>query len=382
MLKRCLFFLVLVSVSWAGSVAADELSRNRQQLEQIRTRIEAAEATLESRHQSEQTISRDLALLTGQLQQVDQRVARLVREQQRLRQQQRAHQQKLEQSQSQVAAISMRLEQRLIALYKEGDSGLLKILFSAESPTQLMQQYHYLTRVMEKDAELMTEFRQAIQLRQQQLHELEALETQQQQLLEQEEQQRRHLVTARNLQSRLLQQARTDSRQLQRELEQLKEDAGQLTALIEQLQRRPPPEPSHPADIVDFSSHRGKLPWPVDGAVTIQFGTQKDAQLGTFYESNGIEISAAPQTEVRAVAQGQVVYADYFKGYGNLVIVSHQGEFHTLYAQLNSLQRKTGDQVATGSVIGVSGLANRDSIYFEIRHQGAPVNPIKWLKSL
>lgn len=382
MLNRCLIGVIWLSLLWSSSAVADDLTRSRQQLEQIRSRIETAETALKGRQQSEQTISRDLALLNSQLQQIDQRIARIKEEQQQLQQQQRTEQQRLQQSQQQVKNIGKRLERRLIALYKEGDSGLLKILFSAESPTQLMQQYHYLTRVMETDAQLMEEYRQAIATRQQQLRQLDLLQQQQERLLEQEQQQRTDSTAARSLQARLLRQAQADNKKLQQELTQLREEANQLTALIEQLKRQPPAVPSRPDDIVDFSSHRGQLPWPVEGRVSIQFGTQKDAQLGTLYESNGIEISTPPRTDVRAVAQGQVVYSDYFKGYGNLVIISHQGEFHTLYAQLEKLHHKTGAQVTTGSIVGVSGLSNRESFYFEIRHKGSPVNPLSWLKPL
>jgi murein hydrolase activator len=382
MLNRCLNLLLLVSLLWGSSVFADDLSRSRQQLEQIRSRIETTETALKSRQQSEQTISRDLALLSGQLEQIDQRIKRIKDQQQQLQQQQRSGQQSLQQSQKQVSDIGKRLEQRLIALYKEGDSGLLKILFSAESPTQLIQQYHYLTRVMETDAELMEEYRQAISISRQQLRQLDALQQQQEQLLEQEQQQRADATAARGLQTRLLRQAQADNKKLQQELTQLREDANQLTALIEKLKRQPPPPPARTGDVLDFAGHRGQLPWPVEGNVSIQFGTQRDTKLGTLYESNGIEISTPPRTDVRAVAQGQVVYADYFKGYGNLVIVSHQGEFHTLYAQLEKLHHKTGAQVATGAIVGVSGLSNRESVYFEIRHKGMPVNPLHWLKSL
>jgi len=62
------------------------------------------------------------------------------------------------------------------------------------------------------------------------------------------------------------------------------------------------------------------------------------------------------------------------------LILSHSGGFHTLYAQAEKLSRTVGDQVAAGTVLGKSGLAGRDSVYFEIRQKGSPVNPLKWLK--
>ena len=112
----------------------------------------------------------------------------------------------------------------------------------------------------------------------------------------------------------------------------------------------------------------------------IGFGQQKDAKLGTYYESNGIEIATPPGSPIHAVAAGKIVFADYFKGYGNLFILSHPGGYHTLYAQTDKMRKKLGDQVSAGDLLGHSGLAGRDSIYFEIRSKGSPVNPLSWLK--
>lgn len=383
MLKRLLFFLSISILLLFAPAMADDLRQSQQQLEQIRARINKAETALKTQRQSENDINRDLALLRGQLQQMDRRIEDIQKEQQRLRADIQRQQQLLSRSQEQVKGVGQRLERRLVALYKEGDSGLLKILFSTESATEMIQQYHYLTRVMENDADLISEFRAAIGQQQQHLQELNIMQTRQSQLLQQEQQQRTDVSTARNLQTRLLRQAHIENKRLQQELTRLREDATRLMTLIEQLKRTPPPPPpitAQAGDIIDISKHRGQLPWPVNGSVVIPFGTQKDKTLGTLYESNGVEIAARPRSEIRAVARGQVVYADYFKGYGNLVIVSHQGEYHTLYAQLDRLHKRTGDLIATGELLGVSGLSGRESMYFEIRHKGAPVNPLIWLK--
>ena len=385
MVKRTVFYLITVTfLLLTGLVYADNLAQTQRQLEQIRLRIEKAEADIKAQRQTEIDISRDLALLGGQLQRIDERINSIKGEQQRLQRDVGQQQQRLRQSQSQSEKIAKGLEHRLVALYKEGESGLLKILFSADSPSELMQQYHYLTRVMENDRVLLDEFRQAITTQQQQLSQLNLLQQQQSDLLKREQAERQEAVGARQLQGRLLQQAQSQNKKLQEEITALQQDARRLKGLVEQLQKTPPP-PSRaavPGGAVDFAGQRGQLTWPLQGAVLIRFGTQRDDKLGTFYESNGLEISARPKTEVRAVADGQVVYADYFRGYGNLLIVSHEGEYHTLYAQLDRLHKKTGDTVATAELIGHSGLSGRESIYFEIRHKGAPVNPLIWLRPL
>ncbi|MCK4690933.1 MAG: peptidoglycan DD-metalloendopeptidase family protein, partial [Desulfuromonadales bacterium] len=154
--------------------------------------------------------------------------------------------------------------------------------------------------------------------------------------------------------------------------------AKRLQSLVTELHEQPATAPANGSG--SFSAGKGKLAWPVNGEVLISFGTQKDSALGTYYESNGIEINVALGSPIHAVADGRVVFADWFKGYGNLLIMSHQGGFHTLYAQAARLGRSVGEQLVAGDVLGQSGLGGRDAMYFEVRHNGSPVNPLHWLQ--
>jgi len=225
---------------------------------------------------------------------------------------------------------------------------------------------------------LLAEYRQATEEQQQHLRGLKSLEQQQSELLEQSQQQRQVAGKGRRLQARLLKQARIDKKKFAHELAYLKENAARLKTLIRKLEQEPPPPTGSIAE--NFMVGRGKLGWPVNGQVVIGFGKQKDAKLGTYYESNGIEIATPPGSPIQAVAAGKIVFADYFKGYGNLFILSHTGGYHTLYAQTGRMEKKLGDQVSAGDLLGYSGLGGQESIYFEIRSNGSPVNPLSWLK--
>ncbi|MEA3361730.1 MAG: peptidoglycan DD-metalloendopeptidase family protein [Thermodesulfobacteriota bacterium] len=354
------------------------LTSNRSQLEKIKARIDRAETALQNKQRSELNLSRELVLIKKTLEQVNRRVNELKKTLKTLRGKIDQQQKNVIESRRGVKKVGVRLEKRLVALYKEGETGPLKILFSADSPTEMVQQYHYLTKVLQYDKELLEEYQQAIQVQKQQLLGLESLEEEKNKLLATEQQQQLISDKGKRLQIRLLKKARIDKKKLSREIAQLKENASRLKALITKLER----EPVTVAEPVagDFAVGRGKLGWPVDGRVVIGFGQQKDAKLGTYYESNGIEIATPTGNPIHAVAAGKIVYADYFKGYGNLFILSHPGGYHTLYAQTDRMQKKLGSQVSAGDLLGYSGLAGRDSIYFEIRSNGSPVNPLSWLK--
>ncbi len=176
------------------------------------------------------------------------------------------------------------------------------------------------------------------------------------------------------MQAKLLSRVRRNKSQLHAELKQLKEKAQRLKELINHL------EPLQNNNSGRFAALKGKLPWPIRGPLLVGFGTQKNPEFGTLYESHGVEIAAASGAKMRAVASGKVVFASWFKGYGNLLIVAHDGGFHTLYAQAEELLKQRGDRVEAGEPVALAGLPGEQGIYFEIRQNGAPVNPLSWLK--
>ena len=387
---RIFLFIVLCFVfsCFTGRGYTAELDDNQNQLNQVTERIEKAERSLKEKKKVELDLARELALLKRNLQRIDNRLSSLKKEQARLRKEIDEQKESIRKSQGVVQKSLKLLEKRLVVLYKEGDVGPLKILFSADSPTQIVQQYHYLTRVLQRDNELLDNYRTALTDQRAKLEQLQRLENEQRQIVEKEQKQHDVAAQARRLQSRLLGKAAQDQTRLKKQLEALREQEKALKDLIDKLSlqatEKPPEQirsvPDKGSVATDFSVGRGELGWPVQGRVVIAFGTQRDTKLGTYYESNGIEIATPKGQPIKAVAGGDVVFADYFKGYGNLVIVSHPGGYHTLYAHTDRMQKKTGQAVSAGDVLGYSGMGGRDSVYFEIRKKGSPVNPMSWLK--
>ena len=372
------FLLTILIISTSLSAAQQD---NRAQLQQIRQQIEKAQSDLEKKNQTEVKLSRELALLRQTLKRIDERISELRLEQQQLQKQINQQQAKIQAGKDSVQATGKRLQKRLIALYKEGEVGTLRILFSADSPTELVQQFQYLTRVLHYDKELLAEFRSVLAEQQRRLVALEQLQQQQQQLLAKEETQHKDAKDGRHLQDRLLKHVQRDKKKLNMDLAELQEKAKRLQKLITELKPHKPQAPQQSiAGATNFRNGKGKLNWPVSGQLLIGFGTKKDPEIGTLYESNGFEISCRDNEPILAVADGQVAFSDWFNGYGNLLILSHPGGFHTLYAQAAKLDRATGEQVKAGDLLGYSGLQGRKSIYFEIRHSGTAVDPAIWLK--
>lgn len=141
---------------------------------------------------------------------------------------------------------------------------------------------------------------------------------------------------------------------------------------------QPTAVPERSASSARFATLRGRLPWPVRGQVQGRFGMPRP-DGGVW---RGVLLRAAEGTPIAAVAAGTVVYANWLRGFGNLIIVDHGEQYLSVYAYNQSLLRQVGDQVRTGDRIaeaGATGGLADSGLYFEIRHQGNPVDPVPWL---
>ena len=135
-----------------------------------------------------------------------------------------------------------------------------------------------------------------------------------------------------------------------------------------------------------FEKAKGRLAWPLAGNVVSKFGRQKHPEFDAYVYKKGIEIASGRSSDVKAVYNGVVVYADWLKGYGLMVIIDHGQSYYSVYAHASRLLVSKGDKVKRGQEIAVAGndndtLSDREGIYFEIRYNGQPVDPLAWLSS-
>jgi murein hydrolase activator len=161
-----------------------------------------------------------------------------------------------------------------------------------------------------------------------------------------------------------------------RMLEELKNEEENLTDFLNQ---KIGPQA---ADTVNFGLLRGKLEWPLLGNIISSFGKKKSSRFDTYTINNGIEIKPLQSDEIKAVQGGEIIFCDYFKGYGNLLIIQHPGNFHSLYGHCEKFLKKPGDHVGAGEVValvGNSGSLYGKCLYFEIRQNLKPQDPLLWL---
>jgi septal ring factor EnvC (AmiA/AmiB activator) len=210
---------------------------------------------------------------------------------------------------------------------------------------------------------------------------------------------RETLVAERVGRQKVLDRIRGDINRNRREVGRLKQDENRLAKLVEQiaaeLARRAKPKedlakPRRPGQPVTesadasaqgraFQSLRGRLKLPVRGELASRFGAQREDGGVTW---KGLFIRAEEGAPVRAVADGRVVYADWLRGYGNLVIVDHGGGYLSLYGHNESIVKQVGEQASAGEAIasvGSTGGAQDPGVYFELRQDGKPFDPARWM---
>ncbi len=274
---------------------------------------------------------------------------------------------------SSVAAARPVLAARARALYKLGELSYLRLLLSVEHPSDMLRGYRFVSALARRDRERVAVLRADLATLDATRADLERRTRETLALRADLDRARRDLDADRQRKSALLSSIVEKKETQAAFLQELEEAERRLTALIAGLAE---------GDVaVPLSVDKGALPWPAPGRVRVGFGRHKHPKFDTYTLHNGIEIAAPVETPVDAVHDGTVAFADAFLGYGLMVILDHGGKQFTLYAHLAELRVKAGQKVAAGQLIGTVGdtSVNGPGLYFEVRAQGRPQDPLEWL---
>jgi len=345
----------------------DEITRLRQKLDDVRTQTQTAERELEE-------VGIELDIRTRELE-----IARRIESD--LEQQQH----KIE---GDIAALTNRIAQqkdflrkRLAALYRLGRLSYVRLLLSIDDPAKRdpLQAVSMLTYLASRDARTIAFFDAN---RQQLREDYAALAVRQRSVADARKivQQRQEAVAATHARKEQLVAAlHHQSAQSEQQIANLEEKAKRLEHLIDVLSSQNAGAPVE----ADIRSVQGALSWPVDGKVIETFGRQVEPKFSTVTFNNGLKIAAAAGTEVRSIFPGTVLFSQWFKGYGNLIILDHGNRVFSLYGNLKSPSVAVGDKVRAGQAIagvGESEEAQLGYLYFEIRQDNKPEDPQKWLR--
>ncbi len=273
---------------------------------------------------------------------------------------------------------------RLVAMYKMNRLGKFNLLASAESMHEFIQRKTALEHILAYDEKVRLELMSSQIELNQILLTLATHKTQKKARAAEYQQQIELMSRERAARQQLLSDIRSQKALELAAIEALTQAANELDGKIKSLKSDAKAfDPAENISRLPFSAHKGLLIMPVKGRITSLFGPYKNRKYNVINFRSGIDIKADKGEPVRSVFKGKVLYSNWFKGYGNMIIIDHGNSYYTVYANLEETFKSKGDVVETREVIatvGDTGSMEGAKLYFEVRHHGKPANPLLWLR--
>jgi len=368
---------ICVLHSLVTGVAVANEDRTKKDLSQVQVALEQSQAEYQQQQkeiakQQQKLKAHELAIAKNAkaLNMAEQSVKKT--QQQQAEQQQRAV--KLEKQQAQFKRV---LAAQLKSAYMAGSDDYSKMLLNQEDTAKFertLSYYNYLNKARIKQLDELKALQIEIAKNQ---AELEKTKETLVALFDEQKRRQAALLDAKNERQASLKNLKQQLNKTKNSISYLEENEQTLIATIKELEE----EKTTKIELLGLNKNKGRLSWPSKGKLTHKFGQRKHGGINW----KGVLISAAEGTSVNSIHNGQVVFADWLKGYGWVIVVDHGEGFMSLYGHAQTLLKDVGDMVREGesvALVGQSGGQADSGLYFEIRHKGRAVNPIKWCRRI
>ncbi len=374
-LPPALVLLAALALTVGGSAAsetADESTSREVELAEIRREITRLQGELETIETREAGLEDQLRRIRIELRLQESKLAEATAALDLAAARAVAAQAKVEELQAALVRVREDLRRRLAGLYRLGRQGYLRLFLSLNPDQNLLPAIRQLRFLVRRDQLALDRYLATRDELAAQRERLEAEHRDMEAWQRRESDRRNDLVRLRRRHERLLEQVARERRVLAERTEELVDKERKLSRFINSLLGQSPT----PLDGTPIQSFRGVLDWPIRGEVVGEFGPRRDPRYRTEVPHNGIDIATSREAEIRAVFPGEVLFASEFEGYGRMVVLHHPGRVFTLYSGMRDLRVAKGDVLSLGTVIGTAA----DQLYFEIRSENQPENPLSWLR--
>jgi murein hydrolase activator len=379
-LFACLALFLIFPTLAAGKTVPAELERIKGEIEKEKKRLESA-----TREQSK--VLSEMELIDKKISLFNQKSGELKRQQALIQSQIRSLEQEINKLKARLDQQKQVLAQRLRVRYEMGEVGTLEVLFSSQQISDLVLRDEYLGRVYEMDRQLISQYQAGLLELDRKKSELSEKQVELEANLQAAGWTVDQLASEKDGKNKMLDKVKQEKETHLAAISELEEAERSLEdqfKKIEQSEKKKKPRalPNRP-EVVN-APPLNKFCMPVSGKVEEKFGPRIDPKFGTQTMHKGVDIDARPGAPVRAVASGQVAYADWFRGYGNLVIIDHNNGYYTLYAHLERMDKSPGDEVKKGQVVGTvgdTGSLKGPFLYFELRFHTQAMDPENYLEN-
>ena len=366
---------------------ADELQRQQQEqqeerLKTVRSKIKDLLSVIRAEKDKKNNIEQKLREVEIKLGKVRRTIKKLNRDISNNKKKLKTLKKKHSQLQRKLQEQRQLLAKQIYSAYVSGNREQIKLILNQEDPAELSRLSTYFDYINEARTEQI----KATQETMTKIIEVgQAIEEKNKHLLslnQQHEVQRKALSSNKNTRQKVLDKIRTHLRQEDHKLSKLRRSEKDIQTLLSSLAELLADIPETPATQVAFSTLKGKLKWPTQGKAGNTFGAPRN--VGDL-KWHGLMLRAPAGRPVKAVASGRVAFADWLQGFGLLVIIDHDNGYLSLYGHNQVLFKEVGDWVAQNeniAQVGDSGGLEQSALYFELRHNGKPINPRKWCVKL
>lgn len=361
---------------------------SRQKLEGYQREVQQLHRQIQSAQKAYRDTTREENAVLDHLDSIDRNIHSLRREIAAGRRELEALEKQIESNRQTYRALRQRIETndqyvagRLVALYKLNQFGALPFLVSAGSLFDLLQRKKSLEYILHNDETIRLQLTEDLEQRKKIAAQLEEQKNQKRGIEISMEENLRTLSAQRSKRKQMLARIRNEKSLQEQAIDSLKNAAETLDRTVAELMEKDSGIIGN-LTLSSFSAVKGLLKMPVQGKIVNFFGPQKNSRFNVTVFRSGIDIQVDPGAIIRTVFAGRVMYADWFKGYGNLIIVDHGDSYYTVYAHLEELLKKTGDYVNTGeeiATVGDTALMAEPVLHFEVRHHGTPLDPLEWV---
>ena len=369
---------------------ASQRNTNQADLDQLRIHIQALQDNLTSKEAAKTEAADTLKESESAISHTNRRLANLIREKQEANTSLNQLNARSKQIKVNIEKTRQQLGNLLYQQYLNGSKDYLQPLLNQQDPNQIARDLYYLKQLTHARSESIDDLRthldeleilaQISNKKRQEIATNQAEQIKQQNWLEQEKTKRRDLLSQISVQIAVQ----------RNEIEKLKSDEERLATLAKKIDKLVTDNnipllynnrlPDASKDGRPFASLKGHLNLPARGELVHHFGSPRSGNNITW---KGLFIRSGNGSDVKAIASGQVVFADWLRGFGNLTIIDHGANYMSLYGNNETLYKQVGDIIRGGDTIAAVGNSggNPDSgLYFELRHQGKPFDPLTWTK--
>lgn len=356
----------------------NKITEQKSELEKIRKELEEKRKRIKKLSKTESSVFIQIKNLEEEIELIDKLLFRLNLKSKEVKKEILAREVLLEKSGIRLQAKREKLGLRLRDIYKYMRFREYEIISGASSPLDLLRRLKYVKLITQQDRTLIQEVSREIESVEENKRSLESKREELSSLIREKDKEEKKRNIEKGKKEKRLKSIRTEKEVYLKSVKELEESAKEMAKLLASLEEeRFKKEADVSAGL--FRVLKGRLSWPIRGKVALGFGEQKEKRFNTNVFNPGIDIAVEAEEEVKAVAEGRVVYSSWLRGYGNFIILQHDGGYYTVYANLREVFSGVGEKVGPSQTIGRID-SSENNLHFEIRKGKEQLDPLEWLR--